>query len=197
MSDYFLLYKPYAVLSQFTTNDEKRTLKEITRLPPDVYPVGRLDLDSEGLLLLTNDRSINHRLLNPDFKHEREYWVQVEGETTPDAIKRMESGVEINVNGKKYHTASCIASKFDPPPIPDRIPPIRFRKNIPTCWLKLILFEGKNRQVRKMTAAVGYPTLRLIRFRIERLTIEGMHPGEIRSLDKKQTYQGLFSDKHQ
>ena len=192
MSEYYLLYKPYAVLSQFTTEDNQRTLKEIPGLSPDVYPVGRLDLDSEGLLLLTNDKSINHRLLNPTFKHEREYWVQVEGDILEDALTQISSGIFITVNGKNYRTAACTAIKFDSPQVPERTPPIRFRKNIPTSWIKLILTEGKNRQVRKMTAAAGYPTLRLIRYRIEKLTIEGLEPGNIRRLSKEQTYAGLF-----
>jgi len=153
-------------------------------VPRDVYPVGRLDYDSEGLLILTNDPSLNHRLLNPKFSHEREYWVQVEGAMNDTDIKRLQSGVTINIDGNNYDTKPCKAVIYKiPPVVPDRDPPIRFRKNVPTTWIKLVLTEGKNRQVRKMTAKIGFPTLRLIRYRIGGITIDGLQPGDMKELN--------------
>ena len=162
-------------------------------MPVDIYPVGRLDYDSEGLLILTNDKKLNHSLLNPSFMHQREYWVQVEGFITTKAIEQLQNKVTITINGKKYRTQKCEASIFDQEPkVYERNPPIRFRKNVPTSWIKLVLSEGKNRQVRKMTAAVGFPTLRLIRYRIENCTIEGLHPGEMRVLKQPEMHKLLF-----
>lgn len=181
------------VLSQFTTQLGKQTLANYFKVPKDVYPVGRLDEDSEGLLILTGDNTLNHRLLNPAFEHEREYWAQVDGAVTQQAITQLQDGVEITINGKPYKTKPCSASIFTAEPaVPVRIPPIRVRKEIPTTWIKLILSEGKNRQVRKMTAKVGYPTLRLIRYRIGEITLANMQPGQIISLPKKTIYTKLF-----
>jgi len=181
------------VLSQFTTQLNKQTLADYFTVPKDVYPVGRLDEDSEGLLILTNDAQFNHRLLNPAFAHEREYWAQVDGRITQDAITELENGLGINVDGKTYNTKNCKASLFDvEPSVPPRVPPIRYRKDIQAPWIKLVLTEGKNRQVRKMTAKVGYPTLRLIRYRIEELALNNMKPGEILSLPKNTIYKKLF-----
>ncbi len=181
------------MLSQFTSGEGKATLKDFFEVPTDVYAVGRLDYDSEGLLLLTNDKKLNHQLLNPLFSHEREYWAQVEGEITDEAIYDIQNGVDITVDGKPYRTRKAKAAKFiTPPAVADRNPPIRFRKNIATSWVKLILTEGKNRQVRKMTAAVGYPTLRLIRQRIEKCSIESLNPGEMRLLTQGEAYHFLF-----
>ena len=135
--------------------------------------------------------------MNPTFEHTREYWVQVDGEMTDTALHDLQNGVDITVDGKLYHTKKCKANFFKiEPPVPDRNPPIRFRKNIPTTWIKLVLTEGKNRQVRKMTAAVGFPTLRLIRFRIEKCTIEGLQPGEMRLLTKGEMYHFLFPNRN-
>ncbi|NII24779.1 pseudouridine synthase [Pseudoflavitalea sp. X16] len=191
---YFIIYKPFQVLSQFTPEGGKRTLKDYFPVPSDVYPVGRLDYDSEGLLLLTNDKQLNYRLLDPRFAHEREYWVQVEGTIDEAGARKLEPGVIITVDGKPYRTKPCKAIVFDrPPAVPERNPPIRYRKNVPDSWLKLLLTEGKNRQVRKMTAQAGFPTLRLIRYRIERLTIEGLQPGDMRALSRSEIYSSLFS----
>ena len=196
MLHYYLIYKPFNVLSQFTSEDGKQTLKDFFDVPNDVYPVGRLDYDSEGLLLLTNDKKLNHALLNPEFEHEREYWAQVDGAITMEAINDLRNGVDITIDGKIYRTKKCGAMLMrEEPVVPERNPPIRVRKSIPTSWLKLILTEGKNRQVRKMTAAVGYPTLRLIRNRIEKLTIEGLEPGEMRMFGEKELYHLLFKQK--
>lgn len=190
---YYLIYKPYQVLTQFSREGNKQTLADYFDVPRDVYPVGRLDYDSEGLLLLTNDKTLNHRLLNPRFAHEREYWVQVDGAVTPTAVKELEKGVDINVDGKLYRTRPAKASLFEiGPEVPERNPPIRFRKNIPAPWIRIVLQEGKNRQVRKMTAAVGFPTLRLIRYRMEGLHITGMQPGDMRLLQQEEVMRELF-----
>ncbi len=158
-----VLHKPYGVLSQFTPDVEgQRTLAEFG-FPPEVYPLGRLDLDSEGMLLLSDEKGLNSRLLDPKSRHWRRYLVQVEGEPTAEAFKQLESGVM--VQGQK--TLPAEAWRWDgEPEFPPRDPPVRFRKHIPTAWIALELHEGRNRQVRRMTAAVGFPTLRLVRVRI-------------------------------
>lgn len=190
MARYFIIYKPYGVLTQFT--GEGPTLASLGAFPREVYPVGRLDKDSEGLLLITDDKWLNHHLLNPRFGHQRTYYAQVEGVPTPEALKQLRSGVVINVDGKDYHTKPALAKILDPEPIlPERDPPIRYRASIPDTWVELTLIEGKNRQVRKMTAAVGFPTLRLVRFSMEKINISGMAVGEIRELDEKTVYHQL------
>ena len=198
MHQYYVIYKPFQVLSQFTSSGGKPTLKDFFPVPADCYPVGRLDFDSEGLLIVTNDAALNHQLLNPRFAHDREYWVQVEGAITPAAIHQLETGVTISLDGKPYRTRPAVAGIFDPSPsVPDRNPPIRYRAQIPTTWIRLVLREGKNRQVRKMTAQTGFPTLRLIRHRIERLDLDGLAPGEMRSLSRQQLYSLLFAERNQ
>ena len=195
MFRYFITYKPFEVLSQFTSEGDKKTLKDYFTVAKDIYPVGRLDHDSEGLLLLTNDKNINHRLLHPSFSHEREYWVQIDGNPTQQALQQIQNGVDIKVDGKTYHTKNCIASLFETEPlVADRNPPIRFRKEIPAPWMKLIITEGKNRQVRKMTAAIGFPTLRLIRYRIEEIELADLMPGEMIELSRKIIYKKLFHE---
>lgn len=192
MNQYFVIYKPFQVLSQFTSEPGKKSLKDFFDVPSNAYPVGRLDYDSEGLLIITNDKRLNHLLLDPLQKHEREYWVQVEGDPSKEQLQQLEEGVHISVNGKKYFTKKCNAVLFDAPPrVTERFPPIRFRKSVPDCWIKMILTEGKNRQVRKMTAAVGLPTLRLIRFRIEHLFIDKMVPGEMIEMNQQDLYNLL------
>jgi 23S rRNA pseudouridine2457 synthase len=196
MLSYFIIYKPYLVLSRFTPQQGKQTLADYFTVPKDVYPVGRLDEDSEGLLLLTNDRQLNNRLLNPAFAHEREYWVQVEGAVSSAAITLLQQGPVINVNGLPYKTKPCKAVlPGTAPDVPPRNPPIRFRKEIPAQWLQLTLTEGKNRQVRKMTAKAGHPTLRLIRTRIEGLTLGNMQPGDIIEFPQKTIYKKLFGNR--
>jgi 23S rRNA pseudouridine2457 synthase len=154
------------------------------QFPKDVYPIGRLDADSEGLLLLTNDRSQTAKLLDPSKGHEREYWVQVEGEMTEDALLRLQAGVELSIDGKVFKTQpSKSLLKKEPTDLPERNPPVRYRKSIPTSWISISLTEGKNRQVRRMTAAVGFPTLRLVRARIGALTLPTWIPGEVVELD--------------
>jgi 23S rRNA pseudouridine2457 synthase len=183
MLRYYIFYKPYEVLSQFSAEGDKKTLAHyLSSLSKDIYPVGRLDYDSEGLLLLTNDKALTHQLLEPKFAHKRTYYVQVDGDITNEAIAQLSNGVTINVNGKLYNTKPTIAEKIDEPVLPERNPPIRYRKNIPTSWLSLTLTEGKNRQVRKMTAAVGFPTLRLVRYSIGMQTIDEMEAGQYREV---------------
>jgi len=195
MKQYFIVYKPYLVLSQFTSQLNKQTLADYFAVPKNVYPVGRLDEDSEGLLILTNDEQLNHRLLNPSFAHEREYYVQVDGAITKEAIQQLQQGVEINVSGKMYKTKKCRVELFnEAPTVPERNPPIRFRKEIPAPWIKMILVEGKNRQVRKMTAKVGFPTLRLIRYRIEEIELGNLQPGKMIELPQKTIYKKLFHE---
>lgn len=193
MYQYFIIHKPFQVLSQFTSQEGKQTLKDFFSVPGDVYPVGRLDFDSEGLLILTNDTQLNHRLLNPKFAHEREYWVQVEGAINEQAINELSAGLAISIDGKLYQTKRCKAEIFETAPeVPDRNPPIRYRAQIPTSWIKLILTEGKNRQVRKMTAKTGFPTLRLIRYRIAAVSLNGLKPGEMREIQQAEMYRLLF-----
>ncbi|MHA7131904.1 pseudouridine synthase [Algoriphagus namhaensis] len=190
MARYFIVYKPFGVITQFS--GEGQTLASLFSFPKEVYPVGRLDKDSEGLLLITDDKFLNHHLLNPRFGHQRTYLAQVEGIPTEEAIRSLAAGVDIAVDGKNYHTKQAIAKLLDESPIlPDRDPPIRYRKNVPDSWVELTLIEGKNRQVRKMTAAVGFPTLRLVRWSMERVTIEGFAVGEVREIDQKNLYHQL------
>jgi 23S rRNA pseudouridine2457 synthase len=190
---YYLLYKPFQVLSQFTSPDGKMCLKDIIEIEKDVYPVGRLDYDSEGLLLLTNDTSINHQLLHPSFEHKRTYWVQVDGAITEDALEILRKGVVINIEGKQYKTNKAVLKLLpDDIIIPERNPPIRFRKSIPTSWVSIELTEGKNRQVRKMFASVGFPVLRLIRAQLGKYTIDKMQPADLLSLTEQEVKAGFF-----
>ncbi|MEX0882817.1 MAG: pseudouridine synthase [Cyclobacteriaceae bacterium] len=191
MFRYFVIYKPFGILSQFS--GEKETLKSLADFPEDVYPVGRLDKDSEGFLLITNDKKLNNLLLDPDQGHKREYWVQVEGMVTKEALIALQQGIQIKIKGKMHYTAKAQAKSLDNPEkqLPERIPPIRYRKDIPDSWISLTLKEGKNRQVRKMTAHVGFPTLRLVRWSIGNLNIKGYQVGEIREMDQKSIYRGL------
>ncbi|HEY4154026.1 MAG TPA: pseudouridine synthase [Puia sp.] len=195
MFRYFIIYKPFQVISGFSPESGKTCLKDFFKVPADVYPLGRLDFDSEGLLLLTNDKSLNYRVLHPSFAHEREYWVQVEGDISNRALDQLSEGVPISINGKSYLTRRAVATRFpETPKVPDRNPPIRFRKNIPSSWIKLVLTEGKNRQVRKMTAAAGFPTLRLIRYRISALSLQSMLPGDLIEMNKRECYHKLGLD---
>ena len=187
-----MIYKPFGVLSQFSETDGHPGLSSLYNFPKDVYPVGRLDRDSEGLLILTNDKKLNHRLLNPKFAHKRTYLVQVEGLADYNTIKNLEGGLEIKINKKLYFTKPAVSKLIDTPlNIPERNPPVRFRKNIPTSWLELSLTEGKNRQVRKMTAKTGFPTLRLIRKSIENLELIDLNPGSVQELERALIYKKL------
>jgi len=175
--------KPYGVLSQFTADGSpNRALAEFG-MPAGVYPIGRLDADSEGLLLLSDEAALNARLLEPSRTHPRTYWAQVEGIPTVETLQKLARGVV--VQGRK--TLPCRAWLLDPPPpLPPRDPPIRFRKTVPDSWMALELVEGKNRQVRRMTAAAGHPTLRLFRAQIGGFQIAGLAPGQWRTLNAKE-----------
>ncbi|MBF2098230.1 MAG: pseudouridine synthase [Gloeomargaritaceae cyanobacterium C42_A2020_066] len=176
---YLVFHKPYGVLCQFSCPEPGRqTLQDFIPVP-GVYPAGRLDQDSEGLLVLTDDGALQHRLTTPKFGHRRTYLAQVEGLPTEAALMSLRQGVVI----QDYHTRPAEARLLaDPPDLPPRDPPIRYRAAIPTAWLELTLTEGKNRQVRRMTAAVGYPTLRLVRIAFGALTLQGLTPGNWRPL---------------
>ncbi len=175
---YLLFWKPYGVLTQFTDQEGRSTLKDFID-QPGVYPVGRLDQDSEGLLLLTDDGPLAHCLTDPRFDHPKTYWAQVEGIPDQPAVQALREGITI----QNYRTRPAQVQILEQEPnLPPRTVPIRFRKAIPTAWIELILTEGKNRQVRRMTAAVGFPTLRLVRVAIGMLTLEGLEPGDWRLL---------------
>jgi 23S rRNA pseudouridine2457 synthase len=191
---YFAIYKPFGMLSSFTPEQAgQATLADIVpRFPGDVYPVGRLDKDSEGLLLLTNDPSVNSRLLNPAQHHRRMYWVQVEGVPDSQAIARLTEGLDIRIDKKLYLTLPArVQPGIDPGGIPEREPPIRFRASIPNTWLSLSIREGKNRQVRRMCAAVGFPVLRLIRVQIEGLSLSALQPGRVEEWEKTDFFNKL------
>jgi 23S rRNA pseudouridine2457 synthase len=175
-------HKPYGVLSQFTPEPGSRwrTLADFG-LPKNVYALGRLDADSEGLLLLSDEPGLNSRLLDPKHAHRREYWAQVERVPSSEALAKLARG---GIDLGDYRTLPCKARLLDPAPaVAPRDPPIRFRKNVPDCWLALELTEGKNRQVRRMTAAIGHPTLRLVRARIGGFQLETLASGTWRALD--------------
>jgi 23S rRNA pseudouridine2457 synthase len=174
-----LFYKPYGVLSQFTQDAGYLSLANFGPFPKNAYAAGRLDADSEGLLLITDDHLINHRITDPLFEHERTYLVQLEGIPHASDLEQLEKGVMIGGKRTKPAKVKMLAHEPDLPP---RAIPIRFRKNIPTSWIELTLREGRNRQVRKMTAAIGHPTLRLVRSSLTFLTLQGLLPGEHRML---------------
>ncbi len=184
-------HKPFGVLSQFTPDGSpNRPLSEFG-FPKNVYPIGRLDADSEGLLLLSDEPAWNARLLEPRHAHEREYWVQVE--RIPDAEDLMQLSAGVLVQGRK--TLPCRVWLPEPQPdVPPRDPPIRFRKNVPDCWIFMELIEGKNRQVRRMTAAIGHPTLRLLRTRIGGLTLGDLPAGQWKILTPQE--RKLAADDH-
>ena len=186
MPRYFLLHKPYDVLSQFTREvPTHRVLGDLYDFPPDVYPVGRLDRDSEGLLVLTDDTRLNALLLHPDRKHARTYWVQVEGNPNEEALNRLRAGVTFRAKKKTIKAARTQVHRLtteEQGEISARQPPVRYRKSIPDTWLALTLTEGKNRQVRRMCAAVGHPVLRLIRHRIEGVSLADLDGQTVRAV---------------
>ncbi len=181
---YYAIYKPYGILSQFTDEGRYKGLSYFFEFSKDVYPIGRLDADSEGLLLLTNDNALKTQLLDPDYAHERTYWVQVEGTPKSEDLLPFEKGIEIKIKKKNYLTQPAKASLIAAPSLPERSPPIRFRANIPTAWLEITLTEGKNRQIRRMTAKIGFPTLRLVRVRMAGIHLEKRRVGECWEIDK-------------
>ncbi len=187
---YYVIYKPYNSLSQFSPEGPGDvTLAQLYAFEKDVYPVGRLDKDSEGMLIITNDKHLTEYLLNPENGHTRQYWVQVEGIFTEDAAEVLRDGVDLIEYTTRKAKIEVLAEQ--PPGIPDRVPPIRFRKTIPTSWAQLVLVEGKNRQVRKMTAHVNFPTLRLIRVGIGGLRFKKMVPGSVKKIPKEIIYKAI------
>lgn len=182
-----LLNKPYQVLSQFRDADGRRTVAEFVQ-QKDVYPAGRLDYDSEGLLLLTDDGKLQARISQPGSKVSKTYWAQVEGEPSEMQLASLREGVDLPDGKATAHTARAIA---EPPGLWSRFPPIRFRKSIPDSWIELSISEGRNRQVRRMTAAVGLPTLRLIRASIGPWSLNGLEPGQIRTIATHDAWQQI------
>ncbi len=181
------LHKPYGVLCQFTDEGTGHPTLQDWVPVPGIYPMGRLDRDSEGLVLLSADGDLQHRLCDPRFGHPRTYWVQVEGVPTAPALAALRAGVDLRIHGKPWRTLPAQAQLLaTPPDLPPRVPPIRQRLTVPTAWLTLTLTEGKNRQVRRMTAAVGFPTLRLIRVAIGPIALGDLQPGQWRWLDTRE-----------
>jgi 23S rRNA pseudouridine2457 synthase len=193
---YYVFYKPFNVLNQFSKErPEHVTLADFLPISKDIYPVGRLDKDSEGLLIMTNDTSLNAALLSPSKKHKRSYFVQLDNDITDKAIQQVAYGVQIKLDSGIYTTNSCIVKKLQKPPVlPERNPPVRFRQNIPTSWALIELTEGKNRQVRKMFAAVGFPVLRLVRVQIEDLKIGKLEPGKYFEIKQEELFKLLKID---
>ena len=185
-------HKPYGVLSNFTPDGSPNRTLAAFDFPKNVYAIGRLDADSEGLLLLTDEPALNQRLLHPDRAHPREYWAEVERIPTPEALHQLECGVLI----QGHATLPCTARFLEPQPHPPpRDPPVRFRKNVPTCWIAIVLVEGKNRQVRRMTAAIGHPTLRLLRVRIGDYRLENLQSGRWKTLNAEERNRVLTPSK--
>jgi 23S rRNA pseudouridine2457 synthase len=179
---YLKLFKPFDVLTQFTDESGRRTLKDFVDVP-GVYPVGRLDRDSEGLLLLTDDGPLAHRLTDPRHDHPKTYLAQVEKIPDSVALGALRRGPRLSDGPTKPVEVELLDSE---PELPERPVPIRFRKNVPTAWLRLVLREGRNRQVRRMTAAVGYPTLRLVRIGVGPIMVGDLQPGEWRDLNEQE-----------
>jgi 23S rRNA pseudouridine2457 synthase len=190
---YFAIYKPFNLLSQFTDEGNYLGLASQFSFPKDIYSIGRLDADSEGLLLLTNDNYFKTKLLDPEQNHKRTYWVQVEGVPTEEALQNLREGVHIRIKKREHLTKPAHIKILSEPNLPERNPPIRFRENIPTTWIEITLTEGKNRQIRRMTAKVGYPTLRLVRVAMENITLDNHQPGESWEISREMMYQQLFS----
>ena len=189
---YFIIYKPYGIVTQFSEMKDNQTLSALYEFEKDIYPVGRLDADSEGLLILTNDNYLKTELIKKSNEHKKKYLVQIEGFISDSDILKLENGVTINIEGEKYITKKCEVKRMvNVPILQERNLPIRFRKNIPTEFLEISITEGKNRQIRKMTASAGHPALRLIRTQIDDLLLSDMKTGEVSMLSQKTIYKKL------
>jgi len=189
MSKYYVLHKPYGYMSQFSPLENKETLADLLDIEKSCYPVGRLDEKSEGLLILTNDKSLTESLLNPENKHPRTYLVQVEGQITKKAIRTLSEGVKISLPNGDYTTLPAKVKKIGKPKLQERRPPVR--TDVQSSWIKITLIEGKNRQIRRMTAKVGFPTLRLVRSHIVDLELGQIPAGDFRIFSKAEMYKKL------
>lgn len=191
---YFLVYKPFGTLCQFTREVPGHvTLRDtFPDLPQQVYPVGRLDQDSEGMLLITDDNNLKNNVISPSNRVRKRYLAQVEGTITAQVLERLGSGVRIRVRKKEYTTKpASVRYLHKEPKLPDRDPPIRYRASIPVSWIEIGITEGKNRQVRRMCAKVGFPVLRLVRVGIGQLELGHMQPGDMIEMGKKDVYSKL------
>ena len=189
---YYIVYKPFGMISQFTPEGNKAALGSLFKFPLDCYPVGSLETESEGLLLLTNDKKINHKFLNPTVEHKRTYFVQVDGEISDGAIQKLIAGVEVKIEGKIFKTTKSVVKKMEEPSLPPRNPPVRFRKTVPTSWISITLSDQKNKQVRQMMAAVGFPALRIVRVKMGNLELKAMLPGDVVELKSTEVFEKLF-----
>ena len=193
---YILFYKPYGVLCQFSSKERKTTLRDYLTVPQDVYPIGRLDEDSEGLLMLTNDKRWTEIILNPAQKISKTYLALIEGIPDEEKLERLRKGVVVKIKNKGLlRTAPCTAEIIaNPQWMEERNPPPVLRKNKQYCWLRITVIEGKNRQIRKMTATIGHPTLRLVRTEIGNLSLKELKPGQFRFVTEKE-FSGLIHEK--
>ena len=191
---YFTVYKPFGVLCQFSPDHPGQvTLASLATFPKDVYPVGRLDADSEGLVLLTNDNLLKNKVLSPRNHVGKTYWCQVEGQPVDDDLNPLEKGIRLRINQVDHLAAPAMVRILHPPPeLPARTPPIRFRATVMDTWVEVILTEGKNRQVRRMLAAVGFPVLRLVRVAIGGLQLGDMLPGAVMEWQGSALHQRIF-----
>lgn len=195
---YFTVNKPYGILCQFSPDHPGQdTLASLANFPKDVYPVGRLDADSEGLVILTNDNKLKSRVLSPGMHVGKTYWCQVEGQPVFEDLKPLEDGIRLRINRMEFLTAPArVRILQEHPNVPERMPPIRFRASIKDSWVEVELTEGKNRQVRRMLAAVGFPVLRLVRVAIGGLKLGNMPPGSVAEWNSRELSQRLFLQPH-
>ncbi len=189
---YYRIYKPYGMLSQFTPEGNKPALGSLLKFPLDCYPVGSLETEAEGLLILTNDRKVSQKFLDSKAEHKQTYFVQVDGAITEEAIEKLSIGVEVKIEGKSFNTQPANVKIIEEPKLPSRNPPVRFRKTVPTTWIRITLIESKNKQVRQMASAVGFPALRIVRFAFEKLDIGEMNSGDVMELSRNDVYNKMF-----
>jgi len=191
MLKYYIFYKPFNVLAQFSKKDERLCLSDFINIEKDCYPIGRLDYDSEGLLIITNDKYLHKIISSPKYKIKKTYIVQLDGLINDYAINELLNGVIIKVKNKNFKVKADSIRKLKTIDLPERNPPIRYRKNIPTSIVEIVLTEGKNRQIRKMTAKVNFPTLRIIRTKINNLTLKNLKAGDLLEISQNTIYKML------